>query len=118
MNIKFGERLIRAGVVNKNQITEALKEQSLRGGSLGLNLTRLGFASEKEINSFIEPLPQPPATAEATGLPKEFLTELALKQVFYLGTFTIPELSERLKLPHNLSSTITYCKNNLSYHPG
>ena len=106
MNIKFGERLIRAGVVNKNQITAALQEQSLRGGSLGQNLTRLGYASETEINSFIEPLPQPPATAEATGLSKEFLAELALKQVFYLGTFTIPELSERLKLPHNIITGI------------
>ncbi|MGC2424785.1 MAG: ATPase [Nitrospirota bacterium] len=102
MNIKFGEKLIRAGVVNKNQITAALREQSLRGGSLGQNLTRLGFASETEINSFIEPLPPPPSSAEETGLKRDFLIELALKQVFYLGTFTIPELSERLKLPHNI----------------
>jgi hypothetical protein len=106
MNIKFGERLIRAGVVNQEQVYAALREQSLRGGSLGLNLTRLGFASETEINSFIEALPPPPATAEATGLPKELLIELALKQVFYLGIFTIPELSDRLKLPHNIITGI------------
>jgi predicted ATPase with chaperone activity len=106
MNIKFGERLIRAGVVTKEQITAALREQSLRGGSLGLNLTRLGFASETEINSIIDSLPPPPSSAEATGLSKEFLTELALKQVFYMGIFTIPELSEKLKLPHNIITGI------------
>jgi hypothetical protein len=106
MSIKFGERLIQAGVVNKEQVSAALREQSLRGGSLGLNLTRLGFASQTEINSFIDALPLPPATAEATGLPREFLIELALKQVFYLGIFTIPELSDKLKLPHNIITGI------------
>ena len=54
----------------------------------------------------IRALPPPPSSAEATGLNREFLTELALKQVFYLGTFTIPELSERMKLPHNIITGI------------
>jgi predicted ATPase with chaperone activity len=102
MSAKFGEKLIRAGLVNENQVTDALKEQSVHGGRLGQNLSRLGYVSEKDINLFMNMLPPPPSSAEATGLHRDFLFELALKQVFYLGTFTIPELSERMKLPHSI----------------
>ncbi len=106
MGIKFGERLIRAGVVTEGQVENALKEQAANGGRLGQNLARLGYVSENYIKSFMNAMPPPPPSAEATGLHKEFLAELALKQVFYLGTFTIPELSERMKLPHNIITGI------------
>jgi twitching motility protein PilT len=47
--MKIGEILVAAGVLNGEQLTEALRSQSQLGGTLGENLVRLGFLTEEEL---------------------------------------------------------------------
>ncbi len=49
--IKIGERLVKAGLIQEEQLQEALKTQSQLGGTLGENLVRLGFLSEDALLS-------------------------------------------------------------------
>src|SRR3970040_247213 len=46
---KIGEILVAAGVLQDEQLTEALRSQSQLGGTLGENLVRLGFLTEESL---------------------------------------------------------------------
>jgi predicted ATPase with chaperone activity len=102
MSQSLGEMLIQAGVVTKEQVTEALERQKLYGGRLGRNLISLGSVSKQVLETFLHRAPPRPRTLEDTGLPLEFISELALKIIFYLGTFTIGEIVSRIKLPADI----------------
>src|SRR3990172_2477217 len=47
--LKIGEILVAAGVLQDEQLTEALRSQSQLGGTLGENLVRLGFLTEESL---------------------------------------------------------------------
>ena len=95
----LGERLIEEGLVEKSQVEKALARQRLHGGRIGHNLITLGFISKDVLEEFFRRSPPPPNSIEETGLSLEFISELALKTIFYLGSFTLKDLSDRLRLP-------------------
>src|SRR3989304_7964891 len=45
--LKIGEILVKAGLIQEEQLQQALKTQNQLGGTLGENLIRLGFLSEE-----------------------------------------------------------------------
>jgi hypothetical protein len=95
----LGERLVEEGLVDEAQVEKALARQRLHGGRLGHNLITLGLIDKNVLESFFRRKPPAPATVEDTGLSLDFICELTLKTMFYLNTFTLMDLSNRLKLP-------------------
>ncbi len=52
-NLKLGEMLVRAGIIDEFQLSSALSLQRNLGGRLGQALTRLGYISEDRLLSFL-----------------------------------------------------------------
>ncbi|MEK7881216.1 MAG: type IV-A pilus assembly ATPase PilB [Deltaproteobacteria bacterium] len=50
---RLGELLIREKLITSEQLNEALSEQKRSGGKLGLNLTKLGYLTEKDLTTFL-----------------------------------------------------------------
>jgi len=53
MAVKLGEMLIRAGLINQEQLQEALESQKTNGEKLGFNLIRLGYVKEDDITQLL-----------------------------------------------------------------
>ncbi len=51
--MKIGEILVAAGVIQEEQLNDALKSHNQLGGTLGENLIRLGFITEGELLNFL-----------------------------------------------------------------
>lgn len=74
---RLGELLLKEGLITKEQLNEALKEQKNKGGKIGYNLVKLGFIDEKTLTSFLsKQFGVPPI-----DLSKEEIEEEALKLV-------------------------------------
>jgi len=52
-NLKLGEMLIRAGIIDEFQLNSALSHQRNLGGRLGNSLVKLGYISENRLLSFL-----------------------------------------------------------------
>jgi len=50
---RIGELLLRERLITADQLKQAIDEQKQAGGRLGLNLTRLGFITEKDLTAFL-----------------------------------------------------------------
>ncbi len=59
---------------------------------------KMGEQAEVSRNQARRTETAPPASAAATDIPENFLANLLLKHAFYLEVFTLPELTQRLKL--------------------
>lgn len=99
MKKPLGERLIDEGLISPQQLDMALQRQRLRGGRLGQNLCALGYLDEKKLQSSFRKAPEPPQTVEETGLDLNFIADLILKHILFLGDFTLAELVGRVRLP-------------------
>jgi type IV pilus assembly protein PilB len=53
MTARFGELLVRKGLITAKQLDDALQEQRISGNKLGVSLVKLGFMSEKQLVSFL-----------------------------------------------------------------
>jgi hypothetical protein len=102
MGEALGEKLVKEGLVTQKQVDKALVRQKLHGGRLGQNLMALNFISKNVLDAFLRHKPTVPATVEETGLSLDFITELTLKLIFYLGNFNMLEVADKLKLPVNV----------------
>ena len=49
-SLTVGERLVRAGVITREQLEEGLEAQSIFGGRIGTNLIELGYLDERTLN--------------------------------------------------------------------
>ncbi|HSB80575.1 MAG TPA: type IV-A pilus assembly ATPase PilB [Candidatus Methylomirabilis sp.] len=50
---RLGEMLVKAALITKEQLAQALQQQQTAGGRIGTNLVKLGFISEDDITSFL-----------------------------------------------------------------
>ncbi len=50
---RLGDMLVKAALITKEQLTQALQQQQTSGGRIGTNLVKLGFISEDDITSFL-----------------------------------------------------------------
>ena len=53
MTDRIGELLLRERLITPEQLKKAIEEQKKSGGSLGFNLTKLGFIPEKDLTAFL-----------------------------------------------------------------
>src|SRR5262245_24896629 len=51
--LRIGEMLLKAGILTRQQLEEALKAQLIYGGKLGTNLVEHGFVTEEFLTSFL-----------------------------------------------------------------
>lgn len=50
---RLGEELLKAGLINEEQLKKALEEQRKDGGRIGFNLVKLGYIDEEDVTSFL-----------------------------------------------------------------
>jgi predicted ATPase with chaperone activity len=96
---ELGNRLIREKLVTEEQVEKALARQKLHGGRLGANLIALGFIEQETLHAFFKKSPPPPRSVLDTGLELELIVDLVLKTVSFMTTFTLQEVTERIRLP-------------------
>ena len=94
----LGRRLLDRGIITEEQLAMALQRQSRQGGRLGHNLIDLGFIDEEELQKFFRVHPTLPLTVEETGLDLEFIADLVLKHLLFMGEFSLADVAARLKL--------------------
>ncbi|PLX74102.1 MAG: ATPase [Desulfuromonas sp.] len=98
----LGEQLVERKAVTEEQLGEALARQRMHGGRLGNNLVACGFLSEEELDAFFHQVPLSPKSLDETGLDFSFVFDLAMKHAAQLGSFSLGQLSDGLKLPVTL----------------
>ncbi len=96
---KLGEQLVDEGLITQAQLEKALERQQRTGGRVGDNLVTLGFLAASALEARLTKHPPPPATLEDAGLDLTFVADLVMKHISIMGDFTLPEVSERIKLP-------------------
>lgn len=99
MEKQMGERLLEEKVITQAQLAKALARQRFHGGRLGRNLAALGFITSEELDSFFSRHPAAPENTKQTGLELTFIADLVLKHALFKGEFTLPDMSEVIKLP-------------------
>ena len=50
---RLGDMLVKAALITKEQLAQALQQQQTSGGRIGTNLVKLGVISEDDITSFL-----------------------------------------------------------------
>ncbi len=51
--VRLGDMLVKAALITREQLNQALQQQQTTGGRIGTNLVKLGFISEDDITSFL-----------------------------------------------------------------
>jgi type IV pilus assembly protein PilB len=51
--VRLGDMLVKATLITREQLNQALQQQQTAGGRIGTNLVKLGFISEDDITSFL-----------------------------------------------------------------
>ena len=95
----LGKRMIDEGLVTAEQLEKALDRQKSKGGRLGESLVALGLIKEEKLATFFKNIPREPKNLEETGLDPGFISDLAMKHIYFMGSFTLKDLSEAVKLP-------------------
>ena len=96
----LSELLIARGLVSLDDIDEALRLQTVKGGSLGEHLISLGRLTFEQLSTAIDnvPVPVAPASVAETGIPQRNLLNLLLKLMYAEPLGTVRELAHRMKL--------------------
>jgi len=82
----LGQRILKKGLLSRNQLLQAIERQRLFGGRIGFNLIALNLISESDLSSFFNFTPYAPSNVEETNLEIGFITDLILKhrnRVYY-----------------------------------
>jgi predicted ATPase with chaperone activity len=95
----LGHRLVQEKLATKEQVQQALERQTLHGGRLGANLMALGFITQEALEAFFKKSPLSPQSIQETGLNPNLIMELVLKMISFMGTFTLSEVAQQIKLP-------------------
>lgn len=107
MSYTLGELLVKEGIVSAPQLTKALELQKKEGKRLGETLVGLGFISRHDLERFFKNTPPTPKNVAQTGIKPQFLVDLLLKIGHVsAGIFTIPEMSEKIKLPPGVTDEL------------
>jgi predicted ATPase with chaperone activity len=99
----LGQRILKRGLISRDQLIKAIERQRLFGGRIGFNLTAMGLISESDLSSFFTFKPHTlPSNAEETNIGIGFVTDLILKHCVFLKKFNVNDLADRIKLPASL----------------
>jgi len=76
--LRIGELLVKAGILSRAQLEEALNAQLIYGGKLGTNLVEHGFVTEEFLTSFLSKQCNVPAvdTEKLNDIPQEVIDSI------------------------------------------
>jgi hypothetical protein len=94
--------LVARGIASVVDIAAAVERQRTRGGRLGEHLLALGLVSQDAISQLLDETPPMPRNIAETGIPRSSLLQLLLKFMRVESCEVLPDLSERMKLPHTV----------------
>jgi hypothetical protein len=97
--MRLGEILVGGGFVSVRDVEAAIARQKAEGGRLGENLVALGLLHSDDLAKVLAATPAPPACVAETGIHPRNLLNLLLKLMHLESLETVPELTERMKLP-------------------
>lgn len=97
--MRLGEILVGGGFVGVRDVEAAIARQKIEGGRLGENLIALDLLRPDDLSKVLAATPAPPATVADTGIHPRNLLNLLLKLMHLESLETVPELSERMRLP-------------------
>ncbi|HEX3881410.1 MAG TPA: hypothetical protein VHW66_02010 [Stellaceae bacterium] len=97
--MRLGEILVGGGLVGVSDVEAAIARQKVEGGRLGENLIALGHLTADDLSKVLSAVPTPPTSVADTGINPRNLVNLLLKLMHLESLETIPELSERMRLP-------------------
>jgi len=100
--MRLSDVLLMRGVVRSSDIESALERQRAQGGRLGENLIALGLMTTEQLYDVMNETPVLPRTIADTGISRGLLLGLVLKFMRVALCETLPELSDRLRLPHSV----------------
>ena len=95
----LGKRMIDEGLVTEEQLEKALDRQKKQGGRIGECLVACQLIPEDKLATFFKKVPREPKNMEETGLDPGFISDLALKHIYFMGNFTLKDLVAAVKLP-------------------
>ena len=98
----LGQRVLKKGLISRNELAQAVERQRLFGGRLGFHLIALNLISESDLSDFFTFTPHIPNNLEETNLETGFITDLILKHCVFLKKFNMTDLSNKTKLPPSL----------------
>jgi DNA polymerase III delta prime subunit len=99
-NMRLGEMLVLRGMASIDAVNEALDRQRAMGGRLGDHLVSLGVATQEMLTQIFDETPPMPRSVAETGVSRGGLINLLLKFLRMDSCELLPELSERMRLPH------------------
>lgn len=98
----IGKRILKKGLIPREELAKAIERQRSFGGRLGFNLVALNLITESELSSFFKFTPHQPGNVSGTNIETGFITDLILKHCIFLKKFTIEHLTDKLKLPPSI----------------
>jgi hypothetical protein len=97
--MRIGDILLMRGLIPLEGLSAALERQRERRGRLGQSIIELGLMSEDQLSTVLDETPSKPTSVAGTGITRSNLLGLMLKYMRMESCETIPELSDRMKLP-------------------
>ena len=104
--MNLAQRLVKAGVLEPEQLAPALFRQKKSRSFLAKHLLDLNLVEPEVLAEFIHAYPPVPETFEDLGLPKSLLTQLILKHSFFRDSISSQEMAHDVKIPRHLVEQI------------
>jgi len=100
--MRLADILLMRRIVTSADLEAAVERQRREGGRLGDNLIALGLMTGDQLYTVMEQTPIQPRNVADTGVSRGLLLGLLLKFMRVQSCETLPDLSERMHLPHGV----------------
>ncbi|MBU4503407.1 MAG: ATPase, partial [Proteobacteria bacterium] len=72
----LGQRVLKKGLISRDELAKAYERQRLLGGKIGSNLIALGLITESDLTNFFKFTPHEPSNVSETNIETGFITDL------------------------------------------
>jgi len=100
--MNLAQRLVKAGVLESEQLAPALFRQKKSRGFLAKHLLDLKLVEPEVLAQFVHAYPPMPTTFEDLDLPKGLLIQLLLKHCLFRDSISAREMGHDLKIPQRM----------------
>ena len=100
--MNLAQRIVKAGVLEPEQLAPALFRQKKSRGYLAQHLLDLNLVEPQILAPFVHAYPPIPETFEDLGVPKGLLIQLLLKHSFFRVSISCQEMAHDIKISRRL----------------
>ncbi len=100
--MNLAQRIVKAGVLEPEQLAPALFRQKKSRGYLAQHLLDLNLVEPEVLAQFVHAYPPVPETFEDLGVPKGVLIQLLLKQCLFRDSISSQEMAHDLKISRRM----------------